>query len=117
MKYFVNKGQTAKIESVVFTDDGLTTANLNGSSIRFMLKKNPADPDSQALLTKNIGSGIDITNATGGICQVTLTAADTNNLSYLSLYFEILVKLADGTYIRTGMHEIVLNKTLINNLN
>lgn len=117
MKYFVTKGQTAKIESTVFTDDGLTAANLTGASIQFMLKKNPADPDSQALLTKNVGSGITITNATAGICTVTLSAADTNGLSYLSLYFEILVKLTDGTYIRTGMHEIVLNKTLINILN
>lgn len=117
MKYFVTKGQTAKIESTVFTDDGLTLANLTNASIQFMLKKNPSDPDSQALLTKNVGSGVTITNPTGGICQVTLTAADTNGLSFMSLYFEILVKLTDGTYIRTGMHEIVLNKTLINTLN
>lgn len=117
MKYFLTKGQTAKIESVVFTDDGLTAANLTGSAIRFMMKKNPADPDSAAVLTKNIGTGVIITNATAGICQVTLTAADTNSLSYLSLYFEILVKLSDGTYIRTGMHEIVFNKTIIQTLN
>lgn len=117
MKYFLNKGQTAKIESVVFTDDGLTTANLTSASIQFMVKKNPADPDSQAVLTKSVGSGVVITNPTAGICQTTITASDTNNLSYLSLYFEILVKLSDGTYIRTGMHELVLNKTLITILN
>jgi hypothetical protein len=117
MKYTITKGQTTILESVVYTNNGLATADLTSSSVSFMVKKNVADLDAEALITKTIGSGVTITDAVNGVLQVTLTASDTNDLSYQSLFFEILVKLSNGTYIRTGTEEIVLVRNLIKTLN
>lgn len=117
MKHYLIKGQSATIQSTVYTDDGNQKANLTSATITFMLKANPTDLDSQALLTKNVGTGVTIINPTEGICSILLTASDTNTLSYQSLYFEILVKLSTGAYIRTGIEELILNKNLIKTLN
>lgn len=117
MKYVLLKGQTSKIQSTVYTDNGLSSANLTGASIQYMFKKNPSDLDSVALLTKNIGSGVTIISASDGTVECLLTAADTNTMSYPSIFFEILVKLSNGNYIRSGIEEIVFTKTLIQTLN
>jgi hypothetical protein len=116
MKYTITKGQTTILESVVYTNNGLATANLTSASVSFMVKKNVADLDAEALITKSVGSGIVITDAVNGVLQITLNASDTNDLSYQSLFFEILVKLSNGTYIRTGMEELIINRNLIKTL-
>lgn len=117
MKYVLIKGQTARIVSTVYTDEGLTVANLTGALVRFMVKKNPADPDGSALLTKNIGTGVTVISAAEGTLECALTASETNGLSYPSVYFEILVKLSNGTYIRSGIEELIFTKNLIQTLN
>jgi hypothetical protein len=65
-----------------------------------MVEKNPGGsytaslgslkPGEEAVLTKTTSSGISITNAAGGIFQVSLTAADTAGLSG-AYYFEAQV--------------------------
>ena len=99
------KGNSLTIDCVVYTDqDLLLIANLTGATIKLYVKKKDNDLDINAILNKT-GT---VTGATTGQCQVTITAAESNALTYQKLALEIVAKLADGTYIRTGVVDLNL---------
>jgi hypothetical protein len=116
MTFEIIKGKTFRIQSVVYTDEGITPANLAGATAKFLVKKNVADPDSSALINKTIGQGITIISESEGLLETLITATDTNNLSYKVLYFELVVKLANGNIIRNGIDEFVIEKNIVNTL-
>jgi hypothetical protein len=104
------KGSSVDILATVYsywTGDASTSviANLTGSTINAYFKNRPGDSDANAVFTKG---GV-VTDPTNGICKVTIAAADTNTLSQPKLYYEIVIKMADGTYIRTGVQDIILD--------
>jgi hypothetical protein len=78
------------LSNIYCGDDDVITATITKNSIAldltgllaatFMLKSNVDDADAAALLTKTLAAGIAVTNAAGGIMQITLNAADTVSL-------------------------------------
>ena len=104
MRYAIIKGATARLRATVYTDDGVTAANIAGASITIIFKKNARDLDSAALfsITPTVLSAGD------GTIEGELTAAQTNDLSYPVLYFEIIAKLSGGSFIRSGEQELRL---------
>lgn len=75
--------------------------DLTGCLLFFTLRAQlvPSDPgDATALITKDVGSGITITNAVGGIAQIALTPADTALLPVdVDLYYDVKLKQGDGS--------------------
>jgi hypothetical protein len=103
------KGSSVILESTVYSYwsgsvSSSITANLAGAIVKCYVKKRDGDSDANALLTIN-GTVTDTVNA---ICQVIITAAQTNGLSYPNVVFEIVVKLADGSYLRTGVEQLII---------
>lgn len=113
MTFEVKKGTSFRIHSVIYQDE-LTLANLVGATATAMLKKDATDPDASAVASYTIGSGIQ--DAGNSILVTTIPASATNNLSFQKLFFEILVKLADGTFIRSETDEINLKRNIVNTL-
>lgn len=112
------KGSTFKLKHTVYADfDSLSPADITAATISVMFKKNEQDPDSGALFTKAVGSGVTITNGSGGLCETVVAATDTNSLSLSRLYFEILVKTSSGDHIRSGIERIEMDVKLIKTLN
>ena len=104
MSLEIVKGATAQIQATVYTDDRITPANLTGASITIIFKKNARDLDSAALFSITPA----ILSAGDGTIEGELTAAQTNDLSYPVLYFEIIAKLSGGSFIRSGEQELRL---------
>lgn len=93
------KGSSVKFSLTVYIDDAATTlANLTGATIKLMVKNRITDPDASALVDR---TGV-VTDAVNGLAEVVMLAADSMALNYFSLKMEIVVKLSDGSYIRTG---------------
>jgi hypothetical protein len=116
-KTTITKGTSLTIQSTVYTDNLVTKANLTGATVTALFKKRFDDTDANALLTKSVGTGVTLSDPTVGRCDVALLASETNDLSYGSIFFEILVKLASGQYIRSGIEEIVLEQNVVKTLN
>jgi hypothetical protein len=68
----------SKILEVTVTDGTGAAVDLTGATIAWQLAKSPGE---SALVSKTIGSGIAVTDAVGGIFEITLDAADTAALS------------------------------------
>lgn len=66
------QGDTCLI-TVTVTESG-SAKNLSGASIKWQCARNAKGPPA---LTKTTSDGITITNAAGGICTVSITAADS----------------------------------------
>jgi hypothetical protein len=114
MIFEVKKGKSFRIVSTIYTDDGVVLADLVGCDARAMLKKDNTDRDSQALATYSLVSGMTVMPESK--IETVIPASVTNNLSFPILYFEILVKLADGNYIRSDTDEIHIKRNIINTL-
>lgn len=97
------KGSTTKFVNTVYSDyAALTIANIAGASVKMYVKLFADDLDVNALINKN-GT---VTDGPNGLCEVLITAADTNTLTsaQTDLVYEIVVKLADGvTFYRSGV--------------
>ncbi len=76
-------------EDITITDQPAgTPVNITGWSIQFTLRQQPS-LDSAPLVTKTVGSGVTITNASAGIFTVQLAAADTAGLAEGTYYYYI----------------------------
>ena len=66
--------------------------DLSGATIKFTLKKSPADPATETLLSKSVGSGITVVDSAAGSITIDFVPADTNDLdAMLPLTFDIEV--------------------------
>lgn len=110
------KGTSVIIEGTVYQKTDVL-ANLSGSTITVLIKRNHNDSDADALYTKTIGSGVTITDAANGRFDVQILSSETNSLGFNIIYWEALVKLSTGQHIRTGVEEIELVDNLIKVLN
>jgi hypothetical protein len=63
---------------VAVVDKNGVVVNLTGASLRFTVKRDAADLDVDAVITKTTGSGITVTNAAGGIARIDIAATDTS---------------------------------------
>lgn len=116
-KQTIVKGQTLRIKSTVYSDDGVTPANITAALITTMIKKSYKDIDANAVLTKTQAAGVTITSGVNGTCETLFTAAETLTFQSGSLFYEILVKLASGEHIRSGAVEFIVDNNLIKALN
>ena len=71
-------GDSTTVQFTVSNASGGILDLTGAQAVRWVMSAVPAPP---AILSKALGSGITITNATGGVVQVALLSADTNTLS------------------------------------
>lgn len=108
----VIKGSSCVIGGVVYTnwtgDSSTSTlatpAQMTGATVNLYVKQRETDSDANAVLTIS-GTVLDINAAT---IQAVITATQTNTLSYQNMVYEIVVKLSDGTYHRSGVQPFIL---------
>ena len=88
----IMKATTVNKSITVYEADSATPRDITGWTIFFTLKRNIADPDSLAILTKDITVHTDPTN---GVSQLALSADDTD--IYPDTYFyDLKFKTAEG---------------------
>lgn len=112
------KGSTFAINAIawaIWTGNAATStrANCTGATVKGYFKERLTDLDADAKLTINgtVVSGPD------GTVRIPVTAAQTNGMSQARLYFQGVVKLADGvTYIRCDVEEVDLGPSLTKTL-
>lgn len=92
--------------TLTLTEDGLPM-NLTGATLRFTAKRSINDPDTAAVITKTVGSGITIdADPTSGIVVVALLAADTADVTRQT------VLVWDVQVVRGGKTRTVVAGTL-----
>lgn len=72
----IRRGDSRVLDLTAITAAG-TPYLLTGVALTFTVKRGFEDADTDALIEKTIGSGIEVTNAAGGIAEISLTSADT----------------------------------------
>lgn len=107
-------GNAIQLVITVLQTDG-SPYNLTGvTSIKYSLGGALITP---ALITKTLGAGIAITNATGGIFTVSLAETDTASLvtgsSAVQFYHEALLVDAAGNPVTCYSGYLTLNPTLV----
>ena len=113
------RGNTTPLISVCYLDSwGNQIADVTGATIKAVFKKNPKDSGADVIIpTKRVGSGVTIiAPGTNGVVQTLLTATETNAISQNKIFFELVVKLADGTFIRNGIEEIEVTGNVLKTL-
>jgi len=85
-------GDTKVIE-VTITDASGNAVNLTGATISYVLQRSVG---STVTISKTTASGISITDASGGVFQITLDASDTARLSGSSYYHECQITDTSG---------------------
>lgn len=81
------------------TDQDAAAVNLTSATIKWSIRRNLA---TAAALTKTTASGISITNAAGGIFEVTLTDTDTTSLSGVYVMEAIITDSNSKVYTITN---------------
>ncbi len=72
-EWFTNDDKT--LTDTIYQSDGTTAQNITGWALEYVLC---LKGESTALITKSTGgNGLAITDASNGVCQVTIDAADT----------------------------------------
>lgn len=78
----------------------------------FTAKRHYSDVDADAVIQKGLNvsplSGIIVTNASEGQCQVQLVPTDTASLEDTALHYDVQVKLASDAKVRTVARGILL---------
>lgn len=86
MSYVANI-ELHKGEDAVITVTMTPVTNITGWALAFNIRRSPDDPT--ALVTKTTLSGMSITNPSNGVFTITLDRADTRDLDYRELFFDI----------------------------
>jgi len=114
------RGQTEKFLAQFYLDyDAGIVAPITGATIKCLFKYDPRDLDgASGVVTKQTGgSGVVITDGPNGICEVTVAAADFNNVQVNKLYMECVAKLIDGSYLRgDGIQEVEILGNVVKTL-
>ncbi len=95
----MKRGDTTIFRATVRDADGVAL-NLTGKTIRFTAKYGIADADAAAVIAKTTPTGVVITDAAAGICEVRLVTTDTSTLTATyDLVWDLQV--ADGSSTQT----------------
>ena len=89
----IYRGDTENI-NLAFTNDAEEAIDITGATIHFTVKHFKDDADSVALIQKEIDSH---TNAAGGLSQINIVAADTQDLEPAVYVYDIQIEFEDGT--------------------
>ncbi len=82
--------------NIASKEDPKIPTDLTGAVIAFTAKKRREDLDVDAVISLSVGSGITITDASGGQFQVKIPAATTNVLEIRRYFYDIQIDLASG---------------------
>lgn len=85
----VSRRDTAEFQ-LTFTDVNGDVVDLTGGTVYFTAKKKLYDADDEAIFSKEITS---FSTPTTGVCTVSLTAADTNQVPR-TYYYDVQLVLA-----------------------
>jgi hypothetical protein len=104
---------------VTVKDSAGSAVTLAGASgIEFAMSKKKADGSfsSTAVVTKSLGTGITVTDAANGICEVALDSDDTESLKApQDYYYEVEVTDSSGDIATVLIGTVSLKKDLILN--
>jgi hypothetical protein len=95
-----------KGEDVTITDTASPVTNITGWSLQFTVRKQYGD--ATALITKTVGAGITITDATNGVFKVAIANGDTANLAPGAYVYDIQrIDAGFRTVLSTGTMNIL----------
>lgn len=103
------RGDTKRLE-VTVRDEAGAIVDLTGSSIRWRIARSVS---SVALISKAIGTGITVVNATLGRFDILLTAAESATLPVAALYHESEVIDSGGQVSTILRGTVTVDKDLI----
>ena len=86
------RGDT-QIYKLILKDPNGNPIDLTGAAIWFTMKRNPNDPDANAVVQKKVTNHIDPTN---GVTEVRLEASDTANIQPATYFFDFQYVSASG---------------------
>ena len=114
----IKAGTTFRIVSTVWLDNKITLANITGSVVTVFFKRGLQDGDASAVIKKDnaLIGGVTFITPLAGKLETLILASDTNRLMNNKLYVEVLVKMADGNYIRSETDEVEFERNIINTL-
>jgi hypothetical protein len=102
------RGQTVNIKSTVYLDqDNNLLADLTGAELKGILKADPRESDLNALAV--ITGSIYLP----GMAVFNIQAVQTNNINQNIVYFESIVKLANGSVIRSGITSLTITGNVL----
>ena len=84
--------------------------NLTGATLKWQLAQNAT---ATPLLTKTVGAGITVTNASGGLFEVRLSFFETRTLSPGNFYHEVELTTSGGDKYTIFNGALVLARKLI----
>lgn len=95
----VTRGDDEILDIVVTDEDTGAPVDLTGAALHFMVKARPRDDDADALIDLELGSGVTVTNAVGGLATVDIAAADTDDLAPGAFWWELQAQDATNRVI------------------
>lgn len=98
----------AKVLVITVRDAAGAAVNITGATITWEAARSTEDA---AVITKTTSDGIEITDATHGVFEVTLDPADTDDLFGLYYHEAELTQTGDPFTVLTG--SLVVERTLI----
>lgn len=101
------RGDTAEFD-LVFTDADGDPLDLTGMDIAFVAKRYYTDPDTDAVIVKSLGDGIEVAAPASGAAVLTLEPADTSGLDDRVRRLRYDVELMDGPDVRTPIQGVLV---------
>lgn len=108
--FIMSAGDTVAVDFTLTEADGVTPLDLTGASVKWRLARAVAGP---ALVSKDLSSGIVVTDAPGGLLTVTLLPDDTAELGGGRYYHEAEVTDAIADVSTVAVGTAVIRKALI----
>ena len=103
-----------RVLEVSITDSANAALNITGATVTWALSRAVADkvePKGAAIVTKTVGSGITLTNPSGGVLQVAIAETDTDDLAGTYYHEMQLVLSGDTSTVMYGT--VTIKKDLI----
>lgn len=99
-----------RVINMTFTDESDTAIDITGATVYLTIKEKPTDPDSEAIVAKQVTSHSDAPN---GVTLVSVDPADTRDAKAGKFYYDIQLKEASGkvTTINIGRWELIQDVT------
>jgi len=110
MNFRLEKGSRRTYVVEVYADSA--KYDLSGCRLKYMVKKNPEDPDTEALITKisDYTDQINIVAAVEGKAEIYITSDDTKVLEITTYNWGLALETADKQYylnIASGTLQII----------
>ena len=106
----IRRGDSATLDVSVLS--GRSAYSLAGATVYFTAKESRTDADTAAVIRKSSGGlgGVTITDAAGGLAEVTVNPADTSSLAAREyvLHYDVQVKTSGGAIYTVAEGTVVV---------